>query len=157
MLIFLAGDALSFIALLAVHLVLREPGTPAVALGTGLGMTAMLAGISGVLVFARMRGGRAAWPYAVVSAIAALFLAAVWSEYGGLRDSRVTITSSVSAAGFYAVTGFHALHVAVGALLTGWLVSLGEEERARSAATVSLYWHFVDVVWIAIFIGVYAA
>ena len=61
---------------------------------------------------------------------------------------------------FFTLTGFHGAHVTVGVL---WLLSLLSIEYKRGltpkdAATVdicALYWHFVDVVWIAIFTLVY--
>jgi heme/copper-type cytochrome/quinol oxidase subunit 3 len=61
---------------------------------------------------------------------------------------------------FFTLTGFHGAHVTVGVL---WLLSLLAIDykrglKPKDAATVdiaALYWHFVDVVWIAIFTLVY--
>jgi cytochrome c oxidase subunit III len=57
---------------------------------------------------------------------------------------------------FYAMTGFHALHVLAGLLLM--LVVLGREAQGAygggdltGAEAVAYYWHFVDVVWVALF------
>jgi cytochrome c oxidase subunit 3/cytochrome o ubiquinol oxidase subunit 3 len=61
---------------------------------------------------------------------------------------------------FYVLTGFHGTHVTVGVI---WLWSLftltargklGQRE-SLSVEIAGLYWHFVDVVWIAIFTLVY--
>jgi cytochrome c oxidase subunit 3 len=57
---------------------------------------------------------------------------------------------------FYAMTGFHGLHVAAGIVLM--LVILGRlaqgayhDGRIEGAHAIGYYWHFVDVVWIALF------
>jgi cytochrome c oxidase subunit 3 len=61
---------------------------------------------------------------------------------------------------FYAMTGFHGLHVLVGLLLM--LVILGrsrqgayEEGVISGPEAVGYYWHFVDVVWVALFGAIY--
>ncbi len=61
---------------------------------------------------------------------------------------------------FYAMTGFHGLHVAAGIVLM--LVILGRlaqgayhEGRVEGVHAIGYYWHFVDVVWIALFAILY--
>jgi cytochrome c oxidase subunit 3 len=61
---------------------------------------------------------------------------------------------------FYAMTGFHGLHVLVGLLLM--LVILGRSRQGAYDECVTLgpeavgyYWHFVDVVWVALFGAIY--
>ncbi|HSL10103.1 MAG TPA: heme-copper oxidase subunit III [Actinomycetota bacterium] len=61
---------------------------------------------------------------------------------------------------FYAMTGFHGLHVAAGIVLM--LVILGrlaqgayQDGRVESVHAIGYYWHFVDVVWIALFATLY--
>jgi cytochrome c oxidase subunit 3 len=62
---------------------------------------------------------------------------------------------------FFLTTGFHGLHVIGG--LIAFLFVLGRtyaarrftHEQAVSAIVVSYYWHFVDVVWIALFAVIY--
>ncbi|WP_049899601.1 cytochrome c oxidase subunit 3 [Halococcus agarilyticus] len=71
-----------------------------------------------------------------------------------------TITSGIFGSAFYALTGLHGLHVALGTVLLGILVArahLGQYEPGRdtSIATVSLYWHFVDVVWVFLVVVLY--
>ena len=54
------------------------------------------------------------------------------------------------------MTGFHGLHVAGGMLAMGVLVAravvapLRRRPRSPAVETVSYYWHFVDVVWVAL-------
>ena len=62
---------------------------------------------------------------------------------------------------FFLATGFHGLHVTGG--LIAFVILLGRtflartftHEQAVSAVVVSYYWHFVDVVWIALFGVIY--
>jgi heme/copper-type cytochrome/quinol oxidase subunit 3 len=61
---------------------------------------------------------------------------------------------------FYTLTGFHGAHVAGGAIfiLIVLVRSLGGSFDARHHEAVeacSMYWHFVDVVWIALFTTLY--
>jgi cytochrome c oxidase subunit III len=61
---------------------------------------------------------------------------------------------------FFMITGFHGSHVAVGLLLNMWVQvraaqGLYGPERHATVRNVALYWHFVDVVWIAIFASLY--
>ena len=61
---------------------------------------------------------------------------------------------------FYTLTGFHGAHVFGGAVgLTILLArSLGGQFSARNhiaVEAISIYWHFVDVVWIALFTTLY--
>ncbi|GAA3736318.1 heme-copper oxidase subunit III [Salinactinospora qingdaonensis] len=73
----------------------------------------------------------------------------------------LTLQSSAYGSMFYLTTGFHGLHVIGG--LIAFLLMLGRtyaaksftHQQATSAIVVSYYWHFVDVVWIALFATIY--
>ena len=62
---------------------------------------------------------------------------------------------------FYLTTGFHAMHVTGG--LLAFLLIIGRtfttrtytHNQAAGAVVTSYYWHFVDVVWIALFATIY--
>ena len=61
---------------------------------------------------------------------------------------------------FFTVTGFHGAHVAVGLLMIGFVAArafLGHFAAGRHEAVtnVSWYWHFVDLVWLAVFTSLY--
>jgi heme/copper-type cytochrome/quinol oxidase subunit 3 len=63
---------------------------------------------------------------------------------------------------FFMITGFHGAHVAVGLLLNLWVQiqaarGFYDADRHLTVRNVALYWHFVDVVWIAIFSSLYLA
>jgi cytochrome c oxidase subunit 3/cytochrome o ubiquinol oxidase subunit 3 len=72
----------------------------------------------------------------------------------------LSLQGNLFGATFFTLTGFHGAHVSVGVL---WLLSLfywsfsGQltQANALNVEIAGLYWHFVDVVWIAIFAIVY--
>ena len=78
----------------------------------------------------------------------------------GLNHAGLRLGGNLFGSTFYTLTGLHGLHVSVGVL---WLLSLlGASFRHSATRDLSLdveiaglYWHFVDLVWIAIFTMVY--
>jgi cytochrome c oxidase subunit 3 len=91
----------------------------------------------------------------------AFFIAGQALEYTSLLHDGVSIPSSAYGTMFYLTTGFHGLHVTGG--LVAFLFVLGRtfvarkftHEQAVTAIVVSYYWHFVDIVWIALFATIY--
>lgn len=82
-------------------------------------------------------------------------------EYRTLvTEHGTTIASSSYGSVFYLTTGFHALHV-IGGLIAFVFVLMRSTmgrftpAQATSAIVVSYYWHFVDVVWVGLFITIY--
>jgi cytochrome c oxidase subunit I len=104
--------------------------------------------------------GLVAWLLATI-ALGAIFLAGQGAEYLRLIAEGVTIERNLFTAAFYTLTGFHGLHVTAGIValaVLAWMAAAGDfRQRRRHAAvqSVSLYWHFVDVVWVVIFSVVY--
>ena len=104
--------------------------------------------------------GMAEW-FVLTFIMGAIFVAGQAYEYANLVSEGVTIASSAYGSAFYITTGFHALHVTAG--LVAFLLIIGRayvakrfgHYEATSAIVVSYYWHFVDVVWIALFFVVY--
>jgi cytochrome c oxidase subunit 3 len=69
-------------------------------------------------------------------------------------------SSSLFASMFYLMTGFHALHVFAGLVLISFVAAAaftGRDGDGRSQIVISYYWHFVDVVWLALFATLYVA
>ena len=71
-----------------------------------------------------------------------------------------TITEGAYASAFYGLTGLHGLHVTMGAVLIGIvfvraLYGQYSAEKHTSVSTVSMYWHFVDVVWVFLVVVLY--
>jgi cytochrome c oxidase subunit 3 len=91
----------------------------------------------------------------------AFFIAGQVYEYAVLVTENLTLSSTAYGSIFYIATGFHGLHVTGG--LMAFLIVLLRVARARrfthsqatTAIVVSYYWHFVDVVWIALFAAIY--
>jgi cytochrome c oxidase subunit 3/cytochrome o ubiquinol oxidase subunit 3 len=102
----------------------------------------------------------ARWWLATI-ALGALFLAGTGLEWRHLMlDEGLTIPSNLFGTTYYSLVGLHAFHVTAGVIALS-AVSLfalfGHVETAHAERVdiVSLYWHFVDVVWIAVFLVVY--
>ncbi|RII43178.1 aa3-type cytochrome oxidase subunit III [Galactobacter valiniphilus] len=91
----------------------------------------------------------------------AIFIAVQAFEYTELVHEGITLASSAFGSVFFLTTGFHGLHVIGG--LIAFLLIIGRAYMARnfgaheatSAVVVSYYWHFVDVVWVALFLIIY--
>ncbi|WP_125777352.1 cytochrome c oxidase subunit 3 [Antribacter gilvus] len=91
----------------------------------------------------------------------AFFIGGQVFEYAELVHEGLSISSSPYGSVFYLTTGFHGLHVVGG--LIAFLFLLGRSFAARkfghheatTGIVVSYYWHFVDVVWIALFAVIY--
>jgi cytochrome c oxidase subunit 3 len=90
-------------------------------------------------------------------AMGAYFLYGQAVEWRGLQFG---FTSGTFGGTFYLLTGFHGLHVATGILLMGLMLiksfipgnySGGEQ----GVQATSLFWHFVDVIWIILFLLIY--
>jgi cytochrome c oxidase subunit 3 len=82
-------------------------------------------------------------------------------EYGeAYHDMGLKLSTGIYGSTFFMLTGFHGLHVTIGAIMLTvvWLrVLSGHFTPAHHFAfeAVSWYWHFVDVVWLGLFIFVY--
>jgi cytochrome c oxidase subunit III len=91
----------------------------------------------------------------------AVFIAGQVTEYAKLIHEGVTISSTPYGSVFYLTTGFHGLHVTGGliafvfVLARTYMARKFTHEQAVTAIVVSYYWHFVDVVWIALFATIY--
>jgi heme/copper-type cytochrome/quinol oxidase subunit 3 len=96
----------------------------------------------------------------VTIALGAVFMIGQGSEYAGLFSRGVDVNSDLFATTFFTLTGFHGLHVTVGLVALAIMLSrslAGDFARRPSSLlrSVGLYWHFVDVVWLAVFSIVY--
>jgi cytochrome c oxidase subunit III len=104
--------------------------------------------------------GMVEW-FFVTYVMGAMFVIGQIYEYTSLVGENLALDSSSYGSAFYLTTGFHGMHV-IGGLIAFLLVigraysvkKFGHKE-ATSAIVVSYYWHFVDVVWIALFFVIY--
>ena len=88
------------------------------------------------------------------------FLSGQGLEYSHLLKDHVTISRNLFATTFFTLTGMHALHVTIGLVLLSitFLLTLSGQRGERhqeNVESVSLYWHFVDAVWVVVFSVVY--
>ena len=98
--------------------------------------------------------------FAITFVMGLIFVLGQANEYGALGGEGVKINEDGYGSMFYLTTGFHGLHVAGG--LVAFLIfmirtTMGRftPAQATSAIVVSYYWHFVDVVWIALYGMIY--
>lgn len=99
--------------------------------------------------------------YTLTFVLGAIFVSGQAFEYAELVHKGLTISSTPHGSIFYLATGFHGLHVLGG--LIAFLFVLARAYSAKnfthheevSAICVSYYWHFVDVIWVALFFVVY--
>jgi len=99
------------------------------------------------------------WLLGVVAG-GAIFIGFQIYEFTTFVHEGLTLQTNLFGATFFVLTGTHGAHVTVGVLwiLTLWIRALQGKLGPAQAITVEiagLYWHFVDVVWIAIFTLVY--
>jgi cytochrome c oxidase subunit 3 len=106
------------------------------------------------------RWGMVEW-FFLTYAMGAVFVIGQIFEYANLVSEHIGIASNSYGSAFYITTGFHGLHVIGG--LIAFLLVIGRafavknftHREATSAIVVSYYWHFVDVVWIGLFLVIY--
>jgi cytochrome c oxidase subunit 3 len=99
--------------------------------------------------------------FALTFLMGAVFIAGQVYEYAVLTSEGLTLSSTPYGSVFYMTTGFHGLHV-TGGLIAFLIVMIRTfragrfgHRQATTAIVVSYYWHFVDVVWIALFSAIY--
>jgi cytochrome c oxidase subunit 3 len=99
--------------------------------------------------------------YVLTYVFGAIFVSGQVLEYASLVHEGLSISANAYGSVFYLTTGFHALHVTGG--LLAFLLIIGRtfttrrytHAQATGAIVTSYYWHFVDVVWIALFATIY--
>lgn len=106
------------------------------------------------------RWGMREW-FSLTFLMGAFFIGGQIYEYASLVEEGMTLSSNAYGSVFYLATGFHGLHV-TGGLIAFLLVMIRVAKarrfghsQATTAIVVSYYWHFVDVVWIALFSAIY--
>jgi len=93
--------------------------------------------------------------------LGAAFLCGTAIEWHRLiYQERLTISTNLFGTTYYSLVGLHGFHVVVGLIVLSivmWFTLLGSvrSEHAERIDVLSLYWHFVDVVWIVVFTVVY--
>jgi cytochrome c oxidase subunit 3 len=111
-----------------------------------------------------LRGGKvrsfAAW-WLLTIILGGTFLYGTASEWQRLlyKDG-LTITTNLFGTTYYSLVGLHGFHVIVGLLALGTVMAFTifgavKQEHGERIDVLSLYWHFVDAVWVVVFTVVY--
>ncbi len=169
--IFLLSDIIMFSAFFAAYAVLsgNTAGGPSgrdlfnlhnVALETAfLLLSSFTVGVASL--GARARSG--AWFYGAMAAtfiLGALFLTIEFREFAGMAARGAGPTRSAFLSAFFTLVGCHGFHVTAGLL---WLLTMMAQVFAkgfradilRRLLCFSLFWHALDIIWVAIFTVVY--
>lgn len=170
--LFLGGETVLFASLFATFLALRESTAggattqelfelPLVFVATMLLLTSSLTSVYAMyhmknFNFAKMQ----LWLIITVLLGFAFLLLEIYEFNHYIHEFDFTITSSALGSAFYVLVGTHGLHVAFGLL---WITTLIVRNSKRGLSlynapkyyVASLYWHFIDVVWVFIFTVVY--
>lgn len=172
--LFLAQELMFFAGLFAMYFTSRANG---MATGDWSVQTDNLNVVYGVIItvilitssvtsqfgtFAAERGdvyGLRKW-FTITILLGVVFLGMVAIEWYEMIHHGVTIQSSVYGSVFYIITGFHMAHVTAG--IIAFIVvmmrvakSKFTPAQATAAMMTSYYWHFVDVIWVGVFIILY--
>ncbi len=180
--VWLGSEVMFFAGLFAIYFTLRstspqlwEQGTELfnVPFATYNTIVLVLSSVTcqfGVFAAERLQPRRTGWNpvkwgmiewFFLTYAMGAVFVVGQIYEYSVLVSEYVTLNSDAFGSVFYLTTGFHGLHVIGG--LIAFLLVIGRayavktftHRDANSAIVVSYYWHFVDVVWIGLFLVIY--
>ena len=169
--IYLMSDALLFASLFATYGVLSSSfaGGPAprdifelelVALNTAI---LLVSSITYGFAMLAMEGGRVkavqGW-LALTALLGISFVAIELYEFSVLIGEGATPQRSGFLSGFFTLVGTHGLHVTVGIIWIGiMLVQVGKHGfnviNQRRLTCLSMFWHFLDVIWIGVFTFVY--
>jgi cytochrome c oxidase subunit III len=168
---FLISESMLFLGLFVAYLTFRAvspvwppAGTPELELALPMANSVVLISSSFVIHQADAAikkndvAGLRRW-FAITAAMGILFLCGQVYEYMHLEFA---LRTNLFASTFYVLTGFHGLHVTVGVLLILAVLWRSiknpthySSEHHFGVEAAELYWHFVDVVWIVLFILLY--
>lgn len=169
--VYLMSDLLMFATLFAAYAVLRDAtfggpsGREIFRLPDALAETLILlvssftSGLAMVAVHGKRADRAMAW-LGVTFALGLAFLGLELSEFSSLIAEGNGPQRSAFLSSFFTLVGTHGLHIAVGLL---WMAVAMVQLKLRSLSSfvvpklerLSLYWHFLDIVWIFIFTVVY--
>ncbi|MBH40789.1 MAG: cytochrome oxidase subunit III [Chloroflexi bacterium] len=120
--------------------------------------------MSMVLSLAAFRNGSVFWGriwLGLVMLMGIVFLGGQVYEFSEFVHHGLTPSTNLFGASFFTLVGFHGAHVAIGVLWLGTVMLYSFRGRFRPGSDmwgielVGLYWHFVDLVWVAIFTLIY--
>jgi cytochrome o ubiquinol oxidase subunit 3 len=169
--IYLMSDALLFATLFATFGVMGSSFAggptpreifelPLVALNTAILLVSSITyGFAMIAMQEGKLGGTRLW-LIVTGLLGLAFVGVELSEFANLIAEGATPQRSAFLSAFFTLVSTHGLHVTVGIIWIGvMLVQLGQRglhaENQRRLMCLSMFWHFLDVVWIGVFTFVY--
>ena len=169
--LYLMSDSLIFACLFATYGVLGRAYAggpsgaelfelPLIALNTSLLLLSSITYGFAVIEMGRKRSGPTLAWLAITGLLGAGFVGIELYEFSHLIHQGYGPQRSAFLSSFFALVGTHGLHVTFGTI---WLVTLMIQlkkhgltrENKRRLMCLSMFWHFLDVVWIAVFTFVY--
>ena len=90
-----------------------------------------------------------------------IFLMSTAQEwYRLIFEKGLTVRTNLFGTTYYSLVGLHASHVIVGLIMLSLVLIFSlagrvTEEHSQKVETIALYWHFVDAVWVVVFLTVY--
>ena len=180
--VWLGSEVMIFAGLFAIYFTLRSTSPelwesrvplldlPFAAVNTTILVLSSVTAQFGVFAAERLQARATGWKptqwgmiewFFLTYVMGAIFVAGQVYEYAVLVSEGLTLASDAYGSAFFLTTGFHGLHVTGG--LIAFLLVIGRayavknftHREATSAIVVSYYWHFVDVVWIGLFLVIY--
>ncbi|HVJ01461.1 MAG TPA: cytochrome o ubiquinol oxidase subunit III [Sphingomonas sp.] len=169
--IYLMSDALIFATLFATFGVLSTSYAggptpreifelPLVALNTAILLVSSITfGFAMIAMQQGKLGGTQLW-LVITALLGAAFVGIELFEFGSLIHEGATPQTSAFLSAFFTLVATHGLHVTFGIIWVGvMLVQLAQRglhvENQRRLMCLSMFWHFLDVVWIGVFTFVY--
>ena len=133
---------------------------PLVALNTGLLLVSSITYGFGMIVMERGSIRTTQLWLLVTALLGAAFVGVELYEFGNLIAEGATPQRSGFLSGFFTLVSTHGLHVTIGVIwILVMLVQIGQRgliaENRRRLLCLSMFWHFLDVVWIGVFTFVY--
>lgn len=169
--IYLMTDLLMFAILFAVYAVLsketigsesgRELFSPRLALiSTVLLLTSSFTSGVGMIVARQRKKMQTLFWFGLTFALGLVFLVLELKEFAELIHEGNTMQVNAFLSSFFALVGTHGLHITSGLLWIGatliYMMKRGlNDSIVRKLSMISLFWHFLDIVWIFIFTLVY--
>lgn len=170
--LFLAAEIVLFASLFATYLSLKESNAggamsqdlfdlPLTFIATMLLLTSSITSVYAIYHMRNINFRKMQRWFGVTVILGFFFLCLEIYEFNHyIHEYHFTFTSSAFGSAFYTLVGCHGVHVTFG---LAWIVTLMVRNNRRGLSLynapkfylASLYWHFIDVVWVFIFTVVY--
>jgi len=162
-LIFLGSESMVFLSVIAMYVTGQgHQGHPSAQESLNAGRMvpySVALWLSSLTIWLAARRGIRVWLAATI-ALGFVFLVGEAAEWLELFNQQITAASNVWSTTFFTLTGIHGLHVLFGLLLMLGMFGYAfrhrlTHDRESAFEIVSIYWHFVDGMWVLIFGVVY--